>query len=197
MTTRQIWIELQDGTPDAESINHVRRENRGSLVEGGKARYAVHMQSLNSVVCFEVLPVDHGIRWNNSPAKPCSGLREKIILLVALLAKQRRVESKWNFWVEGDGLDVLRNLAVRTHLFVRSAHWKCGPLCHLRIVPCATPLLSTTMDRSRQVLRPSGECMPNRRFADRQSHSLHDDQQGARPERHAMHPPGGPHVIHQ
>src|SRR6267378_3835213 len=130
MTTRQIWIELQDGTPDAESINHVRRENRGSLVEGGKARYAVHMQSLNSVVCFEVLPVDHGIRWNNSRAKPCSGLREKFILPVALLAKQRRVESKWNFWVEGDGLDVLRNLAVRTHMFVRSAHGKCGPLGH-------------------------------------------------------------------
>ena len=130
MATRQIWIKLQDGTPDAEPINHVRRENRGSLVEGGKARYAVHMQSLNSVVCFEVLPVDHGIRWNNSRTKPCSGLREKLILLVALLAKQRRVESKWNFWVEGDGLDVLRNLAVRTHMFVRSVHGKCGPLGH-------------------------------------------------------------------
>src|SRR6266853_731752 len=67
----------------------------------------------------------------------------------------------------------------------------------LRIVLSAAPLLSPTMDRSRQILRPSSECMPNRRFADRQSHSLHDDQQGARPERHAMHPPGGPHVIHQ
>ena len=130
MATRQIWIELQDGTPDAEPINHVRRENRGSLVEGGKARYAVHMQSLNSGVCFEVSPVDHGIRWNNSRTKPCSGLREKLILLVELLATQRRVESKWNFWVEGDGLDVLRNLAVRTHMFVRSAHGKCGPLGH-------------------------------------------------------------------
>src|SRR6266446_4180461 len=91
MATRQIWIELQDGTPDAEPINHVRRENRGSLVEGGKARYAVHMQSLNSVVCFEVSPVDHGIRWNNSRAKPCSGLREMFILLVTLLAKQNEL----------------------------------------------------------------------------------------------------------
>src|SRR5882762_12039120 len=31
----------------------------------------------------------------------------------------------------------------------------------LRIVLCAAPLLSPTMDRSRQVLRPSGESMPN------------------------------------
>src|SRR5882762_884787 len=144
MATRQIWIELQVGTPDAEPINHVRRENRGSLAERGKARYAVHMQSLNSVVCFEVLPVDHGIRWNNSRTKPCSGLREKFILLVALLAKQRRVESKWNFWAEGDGLDVPMNLPVRVHLSIRFAYGKCGPLGHLRIVPCATPLLSPT-----------------------------------------------------
>ncbi len=111
-------------------------------MEGGKARYAVHMQSLNSVVCFEVLPVDHGIRWNNSPAKPCSGLREKIILLVALLAKQRRVESKWNFWVEGDGLDVLRNLAVRTHMFVRAK------ACQIGVSPIGSLTRCTTISRA-------------------------------------------------